>query len=67
MNLETVLIYLEAVTEVAAVVPSPAAPFAPLALQIEKILQAAVHAKAATTGKTVEEVIAQLHQITPVT
>jgi hypothetical protein len=63
MSLSDVFIYLEAVTEVVSRVPSPIQPFATLGLQIEKIVGAAIRAQAASQGKTVEEVIAGLHEI----
>lgn len=64
-TLQSILGYLQIATEIMAVVPSPAMPFAGIALQFEAIVQAALKAHAASTGKTVEEIIAQLHQITP--
>ena len=66
MNSQTVLAWLEGVTAAVAVVPSPATPFAALALELEKILGSSLRALAAAKGQTVEEVIAQLHQIQPV-
>lgn len=66
MNLSAILVYLQAITEVAALVPSPAQPFAALALQLNKITQAAIKAQAASEGKTVEEVIAGLHRLEPI-
>ncbi len=66
MNLNSILAYLQAVTEVVAAFPSPAAVPAGMALAIEKILQAAIKAHAASSGKTVEQIIADLHHIDPV-
>lgn len=65
MNLSSILTYLEAVTSVIALVPSPAQPFAALALQLQKITAAAIKAEAASKGKTVEEIIAGLHHLEP--
>ena len=66
MNTQTVLAYLEGITAAVAVVPSPATPFAALALELEKIVGSSIAALAASKGQTVEQVIAQLHQIQPV-
>ncbi len=66
MNSQTVLAWIEGVTAAIAVVPSPATPFAALALELEKIVGSAIGALAASKGQTVQEVIAQLHQIQPV-
>jgi len=63
MNSTTVLAWLEGVTAAVAVVPSPATPFAALALELEKIVGSSIAALAASKGQTVEQVIAQLHQI----
>lgn len=63
---DKILLGLEIATEVMAVVPTPFAPFAPIALKLESIIGAAIAAKAAASGQTVDQVIAQLHQITPV-
>ena len=66
MNTQTVLAYLEGITAAVAVVPSPATPFAALALELEKIVGSSIAALAASKGQTVDQVIAQLHQIQPV-
>ena len=66
MNTQTVLAYLEGITAAVAIVPSPATPFAALALELEKIVGSSIAALAASKGQTVEQVIAQLHQIQPV-
>jgi hypothetical protein len=66
MSLSGILTYLEAVSGVVAMVPSPAQPFAALALQLEKITHAAIKAQAASKGQTVEEVIAGLHHLEPI-
>jgi hypothetical protein len=63
---DKILTYLEVATEIMSVVPSPAQPFAPIALSLEKIIGGAIAAKAAATGQTVDQVIAQLHQIAPI-
>ena len=63
---DKILLGLEIATEVMAVVPSPAMPFAAIALKLEQIIGASIKAKAAASGQTVEQVIAQLHQIAPV-
>jgi hypothetical protein len=64
MNIfDKILLMLETATTVMSTVPSPVAPFAGIALQLEKIVGAAIAAHAASTGKTVEEVIAGLHDI----
>ena len=60
---EKIILALEVATEVMSVVPSPAMPFAPIALQLEKLVGASIAAHAAAQGKTVAEVISQLHQI----
>lgn len=65
-RLDTFLAYLEGVTAVIAAVPSPASVPAALALQIEKIFRASLQAHAASSGQTVEEVIAKLHKIEPI-
>lgn len=61
-----ILLALEVATEIMAVVPSPVLPFAGVALSLEQIVGAAISAQAASRGQTVQEVIAQLHQIQPV-
>ena len=66
MNTQTVLAYLEGITAAVAIVPSPATPFAALALELEKIVGSSIAALAASKGQTVEQVITQLHQIQPV-
>ncbi len=66
MSASEVLMWLETVTSVVAMVPSPATPFAALALELEKITAAAIAAQAASKGLTVEEVIAKLHKIEPI-
>lgn len=66
MNLASILTYLEATTEVMQAIPGPTQVPAALALTLEKIFGAALTAHAASKGKTVEEIIAGLHQITPI-
>lgn len=61
--LSKIILALEVATEVMSVVPSPAQPFAPIALQLEQLVGAAIAAHAASQGKTVDAVIAELHQI----
>lgn len=65
MKLDSILAHLQAITEVLAAFPSPAQVPAGLAVAIEKIVQAALRAHAASTGKTVEQVISELHHIDP--
>lgn len=66
MNPQQVLAWLQGITVAVALVPSPATPYAALALELEKIVGSAIAALAASKGQTVEQVIAQLHQIQPV-
>jgi len=66
MTFQSILAFLQAATAIMGAVPSPAQPFAAIALMLEKIVQAAIQAHAASTGKTVDEIIAQLHKIDPV-
>ncbi len=66
MNTQAILAYLQGLTAAIALVPSPATPYALLALELEKIVGSAIAALAASKGQSVEEVIAQLHQIQPV-
>lgn len=58
---------LELITSVVATVPNPAAPFAAIALGIEKIFGAALKAHSLTSGKTVQEIVSSWKDpITPV-
>ena len=66
MSSTEILAWIEGVTAAVAVVPSPATPFAALALELEKIVGSSIAALAASKGQTVDQVIAQLHQIQPV-
>ncbi len=66
MTTASILAWLQGLTAAVAVVPSPATPYAALALQLEQIVAASIAALAASKGQTVEQVIAQLHQIQPV-
>ena len=66
MNASQVLTWLETVTSVVAMVPSPVTPFAALALELEKITHAAISAQAASKGMTVEQILSQLHKIDPI-
>lgn len=59
---DKILLGLEIATEVMAVVPVTA-PFAAIALQLEKITGASIKALAASKGQTVEDVIKELHTI----
>jgi hypothetical protein len=63
--LSDILTYTEIVTEVAAAVPGISG-LATIALNYEKIAQAALAGLSASSGQTVAQVIAQLHQETPV-
>lgn len=64
--LDDALLATDIIASVASVVPSPAQPFALLALKLLPLAQSAIAAHAATTGQSVDQVIAQLHQIQPV-
>ena len=66
MSVAEILAYIEGVTAVAAGIPTPIQPELVLALGIEKIAASAIGAIAAAKKQTVEQVVAQLHQITPV-
>lgn len=66
MSSAEILAWIEGVTAAISVVPSPAAPFALVAVELEKIVGSSIAALAASKGQTVDQVIAQLHQIEPV-
>ncbi len=67
MNLDSILSYLEGITKVASTVPVPQVGIiAGIALEIEQIVHAAIKAHAASTGKTVDEIVAGLQHVKPV-
>jgi len=64
MNLDSILSYLEGITKVASSVPVPqVGVIASVALEVEQILHAAIRAHAASTGKTVDEIVAGLKHV----
>lgn len=63
---ESILSVLQATAQVMTMVPNPGSAFAGIAVIIGKIVQASIQAHAASTGQTVEEVIAKLRHIEPV-
>lgn len=60
---QNILMWAELATEVASAVPSPAQPFAAIALQVEAVLSKLITTQAAITGQTTAQVVAQLHQL----
>lgn len=66
MSLPEILAYIEGITAVAAGIPTPIQPELVLALGIEKIALSSIAAIAAAKKQTVDQVVSQLHQITPV-
>lgn len=62
----TIIHDLEIATQIIAMVPSPIQPFAGIALELEQVVNAAIAGLAASKGKTVAEIVAQLHEITPI-
>lgn len=58
-----ILMWAEVATEVASVVPSPAQPFAATALMVENLIGRLITTHAAIKGQTVEQTVAQLHQL----
>lgn len=60
--LEDVTSYGEILAELASVVPSPVQAFAPFALKLLQIANAAIQAHATSSGQTVDQVVAKLHQ-----
>jgi hypothetical protein len=67
MSLEGILAYLEGITKVASTVPIPqVAIISGIALEIEQIVGAAIRAHAASSGKTVDEIVAGLKHVQPV-
>lgn len=67
LSLDNILSYLEGITKVASAVPVPqVGVIASVALEVEQILHAAVRAHAASSGKTIEEIISGLKHVEPV-
>jgi len=61
-----ILKWAEVITEVAAVTPSPVAPFAPIALTIEQMLVGLLNTHTTITGKSAAQILALLPDLKPI-